>query len=103
MGGGGGEDIDLSEIKDAVEEVLFFIKGGPDPRAKKLRRTSYVFLSMPDPTSVSTMIGITMYTTSKVLEKRRVKGLEDYLREYNVRVRELCSTVKKLRELFIIP
>ena len=87
----------IKELKESIDEVVFFIKGGPHPKAKKLRRTSYVFLTMPDPTSVSTMIGISLFTASKILEKHRVKGVKDYMEEYSIRVREALEIVKEFR------
>ncbi len=83
-------------LKKVMEDTRFLIEGGRDPRAKRIRKTSYLFLSMPDPTSISTMIGITLYTTSKILEKRRIKGLRDYIEEYNIMVRNIKELIKEL-------
>ncbi len=86
----------IKRIKETVEDTKLLIEGGSDPRARKVRKISYVFLTMPDPTSVSTMIGITLFTTSKILEKRRVKGLRDYLVEYQQSVLEAKRLLEQL-------
>jgi len=87
----------IKYLKKTLEDTKFAIEGGSDPKAKKIRKTSYIFLSMPDPTSISTMIGITLYTTSKVLEKRKIKGIKDYIAEYNFMVKTVKDIIKDLQ------
>lgn len=87
----------IKYLKKALEDTKFVIEGGSDPRAKKIRKTSYVFLSMPDPTSISTMIGITLYTTSKILERRKIKGIKDYVVEYKFMVKTIKDIIKDLQ------
>ncbi|MCD6487844.1 MAG: hypothetical protein J7K21_01280 [Desulfurococcales archaeon] len=90
----------LREIKKAAEDAVFAIKGGPDPRGKRIKRISYVFLSMPDPSSISTMIGISLYVTGSILEKRRKKGIEDLIIDYKA---SIVEAKKILESIKIIP
>ncbi len=76
--------IDEEEVKEIYEEIkktARMIKGGPDERGEKLLKYSSIFLMMPDPTMISTSIGVSMIITGKLLMRRRVKGLKDLLQE----------------------
>ncbi|NPA99512.1 MAG: hypothetical protein GXO43_09050 [Crenarchaeota archaeon] len=76
--------IDEEEVKEIYEEIkktARIIKGGPDERGEKLLKYSSIFLMMPDPTMISTSIGVSMIITGKLLMRRKVKGLKDLLQE----------------------
>ncbi len=77
----GIEEDDIKEVYEEIKKTARIIKGGPDERGEKLLKYSSIFLMMPDPTMISTTIGVSMMITGKLLMKRRVKGLKDLLQE----------------------
>ncbi len=74
-------DPEIREIIDDVKYAARVLAGGPDERGLKLLKASGFFLVVPDPTMISTSIGLTMLATGKLLSKRRKKGLADIVRE----------------------
>ncbi len=77
----GIEEDEIKEVYEEIKKTARIIKGGPDERGEKLLKYSSIFLMMPDPTMISTTIGVSMMITGKLLMKRRVKGLKDLLQE----------------------
>ncbi len=77
----GIEEDEIKEVYEEIKKTVRIIKGGPDKRGEKLLKYSSIFLMMPDPTMISTTIGVSMMITGKLLMKRRVKGLKDLLQE----------------------
>ena len=70
--------------------------GGPDERGEKLLKASGFFLMVPDPTMISTSIGLTMIATGKLLMKRKKKGLKDLLEEHLIDIRYTGELVRDL-------
>jgi len=89
-------------IKKDVDNILYELKGGPKKTGEKLKKLSYPFLSAPDPTMVSTMIGITLFTTGTLLSLRRKKGLNDIVIEKSLKIMELYKGSKRLLEKEIL-
>ncbi len=77
----GIEEDEIKEVYEEIKKTARIIKGGPDERGEKLLKYSSIFLMMPDPTMISTSIGVSMVVAGKLLMKRRVKGLKDLLQE----------------------
>ncbi len=77
----GIEEDEIKEVYEEIKKTVRVIKGGPDERGEKLFKYSSIFLMMPDPTMISTSIGVSMVITGKLLMRRRVKGLRDMLQE----------------------
>ncbi len=74
-------DPEIEEIISNVKYAARVLAGGPDERGLKLLKASGFFLVVPDPTMISTSIGLTMLATGKLLSRRRKKGLTDIVRE----------------------
>ncbi len=74
-------DPEIEEIINNVKYAARVLAGGPDERGLKLLKASGFFLVVPDPTMISTSIGLTMLATGKLLSRRRKKGLTDIVRE----------------------
>ena len=55
-----------------------------ETKSEKVRNVSFIFLSMPDPTMISTAIGVTAFITSRGLHalERRKYGFLDVFRVY---------------------
>lgn len=72
-------------------------KGSPkdETKSEKVRNISFVFLSMPDPTMISTAIGVTTFVTSRGLHalERRNYGLLDVFRVYRKMSMELYDLI----------
>ncbi len=77
----GIEEDEIKEVYEEIKKTVRVIKGGPDEHGEKLLKYSSIFLMMPDPTMISTSIGVSMVITGKLLMRRRVKGLREMLQE----------------------
>ncbi|WFO74541.1 hypothetical protein J4526_05500 [Desulfurococcaceae archaeon MEX13E-LK6-19] len=86
----------IRQLKENLNEILHEIKGGPNKYGTKLKKTSVIFLSMPDPTMISTGIGLSLFTIGKILEHKRDKGIEDLLLDYSIELEEAKELLKKL-------
>lgn len=76
----------VSDYARRASEIMAEVKGSPEDETKseKVRNVSFVFLSMPDPTMVSTAIGVTTFLVSRglhVMERRR-HGFLDVFKVY---------------------
>ncbi len=75
-----------SNYARAASAIMKEVKGSSDDETKseKVRNVSFIFLSMPDPTMISTAIGVTTFIASRglhALERRRY-GFLDVFRVY---------------------
>ncbi len=86
---------ELSQIIDDVKYAARILAGGPDERGLRLLKASGFFLMVPDPTMISTSIGITMLAAGKMLSKKRKKGLIDIVGE---NLEELYSDMTAVQE-----
>ncbi len=87
---------DLERIIYDIKKTARLIAGGPDERGLKLLKASGFFLVVPDPTMISTSIGLTMLATGKLLMKRRQKGLIDEVSEYLITLKSAKKMLESL-------
>ncbi|ABN70507.1 hypothetical protein Smar_1417 [Staphylothermus marinus F1] len=87
---------DLDSIVEDMKYTARILAGGPDERGEKLLKASGFFLVVPDPTMISTSIGLSMIATGKILMKRRKKGVKDYVEKSITEMRYLEELVKEL-------
>ncbi len=73
---------ELEEVIDSIKFASRVLAGGPDEKGIKLLKASGFFLVVPDPTMISTSIGLTMLAAGKILSKRRKKGLKDHIDDF---------------------
>ncbi len=87
---------DTLDIVDDIKYAARILAGGPDERGLKLLKASGFFLMVPDPTMISTSIGVSMVIAGKLLSKRRQKGLKDYLDDF---IKDSTYLAHKLKSL----
>ncbi|MCD6300536.1 MAG: hypothetical protein J7L82_00515 [Staphylothermus sp.] len=87
---------EIDNVIDDIRSVARILMGGPDERGEKLLKASGFFLMVPDPTMISTSIGLTMIATGKLLMKRKKKGLKDLLEEHLIDIRYTGELVRDL-------
>jgi hypothetical protein len=88
------------EIKSVIEDIKYakrVLAGGPDERGLKLLKMSGFFLVVPDPTMISTTIGVSMLAAGKILSRRSEKGLKDHIDEF---LKESLYLRKEIENLF---
>jgi hypothetical protein len=76
-----GSKNDIEYLVEDIKKTARILAGGPDEKGEKLLKASGFFLVVPDPTMISTSIGVSMIIVGKILMKRRKKGLKDYIDE----------------------
>ncbi len=85
------------EVAETAEDAVYAIRGGPNRLGKKLLKTSGFFLVVPDPTMISTTIGVSMVVAGKLLNKRREKGLLDELESFSISLAEAAAALEELK------
>ncbi len=85
----------LDMVVDDIKYVNRVVMGGPDEKGLKLIKLSGFFLVVPDPTMISTSIGVTMLTTGKLLSRRRKKGLKDHIDEFMIEYMSMEKLLEK--------
>jgi len=85
---------EIEYVIDDIKGVARILMGGPDERGEKLLKASGFFLMVPDPTMISTSIGLSMIAAGKLLMKRKKKGLKDLLDEHLINIRYAEELVK---------
>jgi len=76
----------IKEIKGTSEE---------ESKSEKIRNVSFVFLSMPDPTMISTAVGVTTFIVSRGLHalERKNHGFLDVIKIYRKMSIELYDLI----------
>ncbi len=82
---------------EAAKEAVRAIKGGPSRTGEKLLKASTFFLFVPDPTMISTTIGVSMVVAGKLLSRRREKGLLDDVVEFNTSLAEAMEALREIK------
>lgn len=82
-------DNEIKGIMDELRDVVDEIKGYRNKHGRKLKKASIIFLSIPDPTMISTSIGLLLLTIGKILENKKETGISDLLTYYGVELEEL--------------
>ncbi|ADI32136.1 hypothetical protein [Staphylothermus hellenicus] len=90
------EKSSLDSIVEDMKYTARILAGGPDERGEKLLKASGFFLVVPDPTMISTSIGLSMIVTGKLLMKRRKKGIKDYIEKSIIEMRHLKELAEEL-------
>lgn len=86
----------LDSIIEDMKYTARILAGGPDEKGEKLLKASGFFLVVPDPTMISTSIGLSMIAAGKLLMKRRKKGIINYVEEAISEMRYLEEIAKEL-------
>lgn len=87
---------EIKGIRDELRDIVDEIKGYRNKHSRKLEKASTVFLLIPDPTMISTSIGLMLLTIGKILENRKKEGIGDLLTYYGVELEELKYLLERL-------
>lgn len=83
----------LKKARDDIVDALAEIKGGMGRHGRAAKALSIIFLSLPDPTMVSTGIGASILLISRIAEARN-RGIARIIDDTGV---ELARALEELR------